>query len=219
MISLHHFCAGLALLTAFPSAHAAGLASYEFTGGVLTSSDADAGSSASSVTGTPAPGTAVTNRLTYAAANAPTDWATGTGYASFTVTATGGALSLASLTFDYGFQNVTTGGAYTLRVFTSLTGLASTSDALFTYTLPDAGLTSNITPTNRSVDLSSYAALQNLADGTPVEFRFYFTDGHTGTTRYHLVDNIVVSSIPEPSHGILAAFGIGLMTLRRRRKN
>ena len=194
------------------------LASYDFTAAALTSSDTDPGSTASSVTGTPAPSTAVTNRLAYGASNTPGTWAANTGYASFTLTPTGGSLSLDSLSFDYGLQNVVDGGAYSLRVFTSLTGFNSTTDALFTYTTPDP-VTSNITPTARNVNLGSYAALQNVADGTPIEFRFYFSDNHSASTRYHLVDNIVVSNVPEISHGILAAFGIGLMTLRRSRKN
>ncbi|MBX3742161.1 MAG: PEP-CTERM sorting domain-containing protein [Akkermansiaceae bacterium] len=206
------------LLGAAPWCDAAIIANYEFTGGVLTSSDLDLDTTASDFTGTPAPTTAVTNRLTYAAANAPTTWSTSTGFASFTLTPGSSPLSLASLSFDYGFNNIATGGNYTVRVFSSVTGFTDLSQSLYTFTNDDGSNSGNyaVTPTNRVITLSSLPAFQNIS--TPVEFRFYFTDGHTGATRYHLLDNVVLNAVPEPSHAMLCLAGAGAFMVRRRRR-
>ena len=196
---------------------AAIIASYEFTGGVLTSSDLDADTAASEFTGTPAPTTAVTDRMTYAALVAPTTWSSPTGFASFTLTPGSSPVSLDSLAFDYGFQNIATGGSYTLRVFSSVTGFTDVSQALYAFTNDDGSASGNysVTPTTRVITLSSLPAFQNIS--APVEFRFYFTDGHTGATRYHLLDNVTLNAVPEASHAMLCLAVAGGFMIRRRR--
>jgi hypothetical protein len=197
--------------------HAAAVASYDFTGGVLASSDGDAGTTASPFTGTPPPSAAVVDRLAFSAANSPTSWSTSTGFASFTLTPGASPITLASLSFDYGYQNISTGGNYTVRVFSSVTGFTDLSQSLYNFTNNDGSNSGNyaVTPTNRVIDLSGLPAFENVI--SPVEFRFYFTDGHTGTTRYHLLDNVTLTAVPEASHALLCLIGAGSFVIRRRR--
>jgi hypothetical protein len=72
------------------------------------------------------------------------------------------------------------------------------------------------TPLTASRSVSYNAA---VPAGGSVSFQFSFVPGGSGNRPIHGIDNVVVSTIPEPGTiGLLALTTAGMMTLRRRRK-
>jgi len=204
-------CAALALSFAgCNELHAVVVASYNFNGGLATSSDTDPATIAGDFVIGAGSLTAVANVLSMSAVNTLPTPTTATGISSFTLTPGASPLSLASLTFDYGFQNIAADGTYFLEITSSLTA------ATVLYSSPvNNAATGNVAATGRSVDLSANAAFQNLTG--PVTFTFKFNDTHAGTTRYHVLDNVVLNTVPEPSSALLALPAVFLLARRSRR--
>ena len=127
--------AGLGVLLALmaaSSSQAAIVAQYEFTGGVLTSSDIDGNSTASIITS----GSGINNSGGNTSIGAPSgsfQFASGDmvnsfkaeDYIEFTVTATSGLLDLSSLSFQTSAQSATETGWWAVRTGTFSTDLAT----------------------------------------------------------------------------------------------
>ena len=208
-------------------AQAVNIATYDFTNGLdATSTDTTLTVSTALTTGSGISGTdTAAGLLAINGAQSGTDntnltslnQALGLGiteinFVSFTVGIPAGeSVDFTNIDFDY---STVAAFDFAFGVFSSVTGFAAGDQLAGQF----ANGFNNFTLSG-PVDLSGNAALQGLTD-TSVEFRFYFAENSTSTTRIHNLDNIAlegnITSIPEPS-----TFGLiglaALMGLSRRR--
>jgi len=211
-------------------AHAAILASYEFTN-VLTSSDTDPGSMAGSVSvGSAYSGNAYFDTLNPASSGGPetafqpyygVDADTGSAtsdsaalaagqYFQFTLTPVTGNVNLTSLTYDAVFNNGHPAVDAGWAVYSSLDNYTTAIDSFFLETDDALGGEGYFA---QNVDLSG-AAFQNLA--SPVTFRITSFDTSTSSSRQIGIDNLVLNGVPEPTSAALVIGSAGLLLLRRR---
>ncbi len=200
---------------------------YSFAASSLASSDSNADSVASAITagsafanalpanttyGNPTPSLAVVSTLTTASTQGAA--VTANQYFSFTLTPnTGTPLNLSTLTFDY--ANYSTDMTFPTESFfvrSSVDNFAANTAAAVSSSATSAG-----TFATSTVSLGA-AGFQNLT--AAVEFRVYIYDGTTQPTRGAVLDNIVVSSVPEPSTWAMMLAGLSgsvAMAVRRKR--
>ncbi|WAC20340.1 hypothetical protein OVA24_02975 [Luteolibacter sp. SL250] len=225
----------MACLGGMAMSHAATVASYQFDGasGTPVSSDTDTNSTPqpfgvgsgingsalrystyNSTTGnrSAAMFTAETNGTDEATTIAAND------YWTFTVTAVTGTLNLDTLSFNHGGSvNIES----TIFVRSSIDDFATTIHSTGAYVVSSGGGVSGFTPPGGSsphlavVNLASIPAYQNL---TTVEFRIYGFDNSatTADTGGVRIDNVQLTTIPEPSTLLTAAI-FSLIPITRRR--
>lgn len=218
-------CGGLLAGLGASAAHGAIVAQYPFTASSLSSTDADANSSATDLTkgwsnifidtanGNAAPAIEfpTDNNNTNSAALAVTN----NHYLEFTVTPNlGFPLYLDELTFDLAADGLSSiGGGFTTHVFvrSSLDSYATTIGSEFSNGVSDKV----IGPFEaQTLDLSA-PAYQGLT--SPITFRVYSWAGSSSTTKGALLDNVTLTTVPEPATIGLMTLGATGMLLRRRR--
>ena len=221
----------IALLAALAATAQAQLvvARYDFTGSSRASSDTDPNSVASTFDGGAGFQTAGVDNSTFdltrgnpapsiAIASTFTDGTTQTqaiaahDFFTFTISpVVGFSYSFTNLSFDYAaYSSTATLPTENFFVRTSADG--------FTTNLSAAVTSASATFATASINLSSFASLQNVTG--PVEFRIYVYDGTTNAERGALLDNVVVTAVPEPSTyammGLGAALLVGVRRFRRK---
>ena len=220
--------AAVVLLAGQTASHAAVLARYEFTDGLLVSTDddvADLTSTASDLSdgpgftsgnftggGNPAPARSVTVNLTNGANEA--DAHTAGDYFLITITpAAGYQINLTSITMDFAASYNTQPRGFGIRTSVDTFGAAvgSVTEAANTGTASVF--------VNREVDLSG-ASLQGITG--PVTLRITVFDNASVSSNSDRFDNITVNGtatlIPEPGTTTLAAVAGALALAARRRK-
>lgn len=225
--------AALAALALAVSSHAAVISQFNFTGNSAASSDSEPITSTSDITqGAGITGTifasdrmevrgnqttASNSNNTLASQQPPA--ITADDYITFTVTVpVGQVMSLTSLDYSWATQN-----AYrqSFGIYSDKTGFtyANILDGL--HASGSAGTGGSMTAfTDREIDLSVFASLQDLTN-TTVEFRFYITHPQSSSNlRAWAFDDIVLNGtvdvIPEPTTALLG--GLGMLALLRRRR-
>ncbi|RYD25663.1 MAG: hypothetical protein EOP87_24025 [Verrucomicrobiaceae bacterium] len=224
----------MACLTGGAMSHAAMVASYQFDGGSATpaSSDTDPDSTAqafgvgsginggtlrystyNSTTGTRSAAmfTAETNGTDETSTVAAND------YWTFTVTTSTGVLNLDTLSFNHGSSvNIES----TIFIRSSVDDFATTIYTTGAYSVSSGGGVNGFTPPGGT---SPHLAVINLASNpdyqgrTSIEFRLYGFDNSSTTadTGGVRIDNVQLTTIPEPS--ILLSAAIPLFFIIRRR--
>jgi len=151
--------------------------------------------------------------------NTPGDAATAVtndAYFSFSVTPNS-SFSLDSLDFDmYGNstnENISGSAELTFFIRSSVDNYASTiSGATFTQAYDN---TTAALPVSRNVDLSG-ASFQGLTD--EVTFRIYIYDTSNSTDRVARVDNVYLTTVPEPGAFALIAGSLAMLSIMIRRR-
>jgi hypothetical protein len=139
-------------------------------------------------------------------------------YISLTITPTAGApLAIQSFSFDYRRDTASAGEFFFVRTDA---GGDNFSTSVFSGELTAPPGTGAFTASG-TLDLSGFAALQNIAAGTPVTLRIYFWGGSDGTAITRL-DNLRFNGtyIPEPGAGLLLLLGaLGAASVLRGRSH
>lgn len=215
---------------ACPASAAVISAQYDFTGGSLTSTDLDPSSTAGPITTTKTYiGVSESNDNYYIRSTDGTNVVYSTTVSdaiaadrrfSFTFTPTT-ATTLTKLEFTMGGNS---GGS---RSFTANIQVRSSLDAnatalgTGTYAVPASGGSTSDTPVAVSIDLTQVDGFANVT--SPITFNFfgYFTSYSAtppGAASDPIrVDNIVLTTVPEPAAGGMA--GIAALALLRRRRS
>jgi hypothetical protein len=178
-------------------------AGSDFTAGAFTGGNTNLPPGISATSGTAFTRTFSTGATT-ADGNSLADAVANDAYWSFTLTASGGDLSLVNFGFDYFATSIF--GTFSTALMSDAGGFADGSE------IGIAQITSNAGDTF-GFDISS---LGTLPDGDSIEFRLYQFDASTSQSRIHRLDNLVVG-VPEPTTFALAGLGLaGLLVFRKR---
>jgi hypothetical protein len=204
------------------------LAQYDFTTGVVTSSDTDSSSTAGNFTVTNGgtvgggAGFSTTTNMAFFRSDGLTGTEAGAvaapDYFSFTITPTTGPTSLTSLTFLFG-GSTSTAVDGTFDPFVSIRTSAeavpyNTNIGTATRNVPNTGTANQLS--SFSINLTNIPELQNFT--TPVTFRLYVYAENAGTAAEILrLDTVVLNGVPESSAILLSGAGILLAATRRRR--
>jgi hypothetical protein len=216
-----------------PSASAAALAEYAFTGGSASATSADAnvtandftiGSGLTTTAGFSGSGNNAFARSTgtfgsivsFANASANDDYFSVTIGPNYQY-----EMNLDSLTFDYGYNsNFSDGG--TLRAYVTTSDDSHAAFESFFTTTATNGTSTTTFPISASVDLTG-AEFQSISSDT--EFRIYLSDEYFANAVIHRIDNVTLNGtvniapnfVPEPSSTALLGLGGLALALRRRR--
>lgn len=224
---------GAAMITLLGSMHsqAAILSQWTFNSTTAAPSNVAAGLTASDFTtpnafsGTVGPNSGVegvggTDPFVFGAATVPTTEAaalTNQKIFNFTLTPTvGTSVSLSQISF-YAWANSTyNGGAYNFFVRNDLTG--ATTLGTFSSTVEQPNATAPGSESQFALNLSAFAALQNVSTATTFTIGVYLDSA--ATTGNLRIDSLqldgTVGAIPEPSSALVSALGLGLLAIRRR---
>lgn len=207
-------CGTMSLLAA-SSAQAAVLALYEFQSGSLSSTDADANSTASAFTGN---GLADLNQGN-AYSFLDTDIASGD-YLSFTLAPNGaGTLDLTTFSFS-GYRLGAGSTTGTVQVYSSLDGFASALGLFNTATFTSATTQTLDSPSAAGFFVDVSDAVFDAIGPAGVEFRFFLTGSAGGPpNRRNAIDDITVTgtAVPLPAPLLLLGSGLAGLLLARRR--
>lgn len=225
----------IVLAAALSTANAALVASYTFDGSPAgASSDSDANSTAGNfgvgagINGgtirtsafTAISGTISASMLSNEISRNAADAITNNDYWTFTVTATSGTLNLDQLVFRYGSSRTEITQA-SIFIRSSIDNFASNiafSDASTTlnYRAPEATAPGSWIPDAAVVPFSSLGSYQNLSN---ITFRIYGYDnaGHASAAGIR-IENVQLTTIPEPSVLFSAAL-LPILSMMRKRRN
>lgn len=132
------------------------------------------------------------------------------------VTLTGADYGISEITFNHSVSDTFDDADYTTHILVKEFGLTFVaSDEVLDTTRTADGSPLPATPA-ASVDLSLDPAFQGLSGTT--EIRVYFSDDVTNNGQIHLLDNLFITVVPEPSSLALVGLG-GFFLLRRRRRD
>ncbi|HVJ45985.1 MAG TPA: hypothetical protein VM511_06320 [Luteolibacter sp.] len=225
----------IVLAAALSTANAALVASYNFDGSPTgLSSDSDANSTAGNFgvgaginggtlrisTFTAISGANSASMLSNEISRNEADAITNNDYWTFTVTATSGALNLDQLVFRYGSSRteIPQASIFIRSSIDNFTGNIAFSDASTTlnYRAPEATAPGAWMPDAAVVPFSSLGAYQNLSN---ITFRIYGYDnaGHASAAGIR-IENVQLTTIPEPS-SIFAAALLPILSLMRKRRH
>ena len=142
-------------------------------------------------------------------------------FSSFTVVVSGLAanevLNLTDVSYDHFGTGIDAGDQFFSRLYTDLTGLSGTDDGIANMPAFDNNAGGTV-----SESLSSFSALQGLANGDSVTFFLYYGDDQNANGDIHRIDNFVLegtvgTAIPEPNTMILLFAGCATICFRRKR--
>ena len=129
-------------------------------------------------------------------------------------------VSVSEVSYRYYLTGSVTDGAYAshllLDSFAAPIGTFTADDEIGTD--PIVGTNSNTDSNNiATIDTSNISVLQNLSG--EITLRIYVTDEQGQSGHRHVIDDITISSIPEPGSLATGLFGLGVLCLRRRRSH
>lgn len=224
---------GAVMLTVFCPAFskAAILSQWTFNSTTVAPSNVAAGLTASDFTtpnafsGTVGPSGSVegvggTDPFVFGASTLPTTEAAAiTNQKVFNVTLTptvGNVLSLSQISFSAWANTNFNDGAYNFFVRNDLTG--ATTLGTFSSTVELANATAPGAASQYTLNLSGFAALQNISTATTFTIGVYVDS--TPVAGNLRIDSLQldgsVGAIPEPSSALVSALGLGLLAIRRR---